>query len=109
MLKRNNQVIFRLNDAELKKFNQMIRKSGVSRQAYLVQYINGFVPPDTPPPDYYSMMRELYYIGNNLNQIAHIANATGLIDSDKYSCNIKLLTETIEKITKAVISPKRIC
>jgi hypothetical protein len=107
-LNRNCKITFRLNEAELAKYKGMVKKSGVSQEAYFRHYINGYVPPDTPPPDYYSMMKELYHIGNNLNQIAFIANATGIIDSDKYQDNIRLLKDTIENITKTVISPKRI-
>lgn len=108
MLKRNNQIIFRLSNDELKKFDAMLKRSGVSRQSYLLHFIKGYTLPDAPPPDYYSMMRELYHIGNNLNQIAYIANATGLIDEEKYRENVQLLKDTIENITKAVISPRKI-
>lgn len=109
MLKRNNQIIFRLNDDELIKFNLMLKRSGVSRQAYLLHFVNGYILPDKPPPDYYAMMKELYHIGNNLNQIAFIANSTGIIDSEKYDENIQLLKNAIDKITKDVVSPRRIC
>ena len=47
-----------------------VRKAGLSREAYLRHLVNGLMPQDSPPPDYYAMMRELHGIGNNLNQIA---------------------------------------
>jgi hypothetical protein len=90
------------------KFKGMVKRSGVSQEAYFRHYVNGFVPPDAPPPDYYSMMKELYHIGNNLNQIAFVANATGIIDSEKYSRNVVMLTDAIEDITMTIIAPRRI-
>ena len=74
MRKRNNRVVFYLNDDELAALNCKVQKSALSRETYLRQLINGLVPRDAPPPDYYAMMREIYHIGNNINQIAQKAH-----------------------------------
>ena len=71
MRKRNVAILFRLNKKEAEALDKKVKKSGLNREAYLRQLISGVVPKDAPPPDYYSMMRELHKIGNNLNQIAH--------------------------------------
>ena len=70
MRKRNVAILFRLNKKEAEALDKKVKKSGLNREAYLRQLISGVVPKDAPPPDYYSMMRELHKIGNNLNQIA---------------------------------------
>lgn len=74
MRKRNVAILFRLNKKEAEALDKKVKKSGLNREAYLRQLISGVVPRDAPPPDYYSMMRELHKIGNNLNQIAQKAH-----------------------------------
>ena len=66
--------MFRLNRKEAEALDKKVKKSGLSREAYLRHLINGVVPRDAPTPDYYAMMRELHQIGNNLNQIAQKAH-----------------------------------
>ncbi|MDL2225039.1 MobC family plasmid mobilization relaxosome protein [Eubacteriales bacterium OttesenSCG-928-M02] len=79
----------------------------MSQSVYLRHLINGVVPNDAPPPDYFSMMRELHGIGNNLNQIAQKAHVLGAIDVQRYDENVKMLHQAIQAITKAVILPRR--
>ena len=80
MRNRNIRIQLWLNKKEADRLDKSVKKSGLSREAYLRHLINGLVPPEAPPPDYYSMMRELYRIGNNLNQIAVKAHTLGVID-----------------------------
>ena len=74
MRKRNVHIQFWLDKKEAEAFQKKVRKSGLSREAYLRHLVNGLEPQDAPPPDYYAMMRELHGIGNNLNQLAVLAN-----------------------------------
>ena len=60
----------RLSRKEAETLKKRVMKSGLSREAYLRQLINGLVPTDAPPPDFFAMMRQLHAIGNNMNQIA---------------------------------------
>ena len=63
MRKRNIAILFRLNRKEAEALDKRVKKSGLNREAYLRQLINGLVPRNAPPPDYYSMIRELHQIG----------------------------------------------
>ena len=74
MRKRNVHIQFWLDKKEAKAFQKKVKRSGLSREAYLRHLVNGLEPQDAPPPDYYAMMRELHGIGNNLNQIARHLN-----------------------------------
>ena len=107
MRKRNIPILFRLNKKEAESLDKKVRKSGLNREAYLRQVINGVVPRDAPPPDYYSMMRELNNIGNNLNQIAQKAHMFHVMDVQKYDASMRLLENAIKRITEAVILPER--
>lgn len=106
MRKRNVAILFRLNRKEAETLDKKVKKSGLNREAYLRHLISGVVPRDAPPQDYYSMMRELHRIGNNLNQIAQKAHTLNVIDVQQYDRNVQILESTIKKITKEVILPE---
>ena len=107
MRKRNIAILFRLNRKEAETLDKQVKKSGLSRETYLRQLINGLVPRDAPPPDYYSMMRELHQIGNNLNQIAQKAHVLNVIDVQRYDREVRKFRQAVEQITEAVVLPER--
>lgn len=108
MRKRNIAILFRLNRKEAEALDKRVKKSGLSREAYLRQLINGLVPRNAPPPDYYSMMRELHQIGNNLNQIAQKAHVLNVIDVQRYDQEVRKFRQAVEQITAAVVLPEKI-
>lgn len=108
MRKRNVAILFRLNRKEAEALDKKVKKSGLSREAYLRHLISGVVPRDAPPPDYYSMMRELHRIGNNLNQIAQKAHVLNVLDVQRYDRDMRMFEDTVKKITEAVILPEPI-
>jgi len=106
--KRTIRVRFWLDDDEAAKLNCAVAKSGLSREAYLRTLICGLIPTDKPPPDYFLMMRELHSIGNNLNQIAQRANATGNIEAARYERNVAELRQITSRITAAVFEHRKL-
>ena len=106
MRKRNVAILFRLNRKEAETLDKKVKKSGLSREAYLRHLISGVVPRDAPPPDYYSMMRELHRIGNNLNQIAQKAHILNVFDVQRYDRDMRLFEDIVKRITEAVILPE---
>lgn len=107
MRKRNIQIIIRLDKDEHQRLCKLVKKSGLSQEAYIRHLIDGVVPNDAPPPDYFSMMKELHSIGNNLNQIAQKAHVLNVVDVQRYDENMRLFNQTVRKITNAVILPRR--
>ena len=107
MRKRNIEIIFRLNESEAEALERKVKQSGLSREAYLRQIIKGIVPKNTPPPDYYSMMKELHKIGNNLNQIAQKAHVLNVVDEQRYDKAVRHFEQTVRVITEAVILPDK--
>ncbi len=105
MNNRNYEIKVRLTQAEMAHLTRLVRASGLSRETYLRRLISGVVPKDAPPPDFFSMMRELHYIGNNLNQIAIKAHALNAIDAKHYDDGMRLFEEAVQKILSAVLDP----
>ncbi|ANU54989.2 plasmid mobilization relaxosome protein MobC [Acutalibacter muris] len=103
---RNIEIKVRLNRKEAESLNKRVRKSRLSREAYLRHLINGSVPRDAPPPDYFSMMRELYRVGNNLNQIAQKAHTLNVLDVQRYDASVREFESAVKKITEAVVLPR---
>lgn len=106
MRKRNVAILFRLNRKEAEALDKKVKKSGLSREAYLRHLISGVVPRDAPPPDYFSMMRELHRIGNNLNQIAQKAHILNVLDVQRYDRDMRMFEDTVKKMTEAVVLPE---
>ena len=106
MRKRNVHIQFWLDKKEAEAFQKKVKKSGLSREAYLRHLVNGLEPQDAPPPDYYAMMRELYRIGNSLNQVAQKAHMLNVVDVQRYDAGVRQLEAAIKKITEAVILPQ---
>jgi len=105
MRKRNNLIQVWLSDDELSKLDIQAQKCGLSRAAFLRQLICGIQPKELPPPDFRPMMRQLYYCGNNLNQIARKAHALNIIDTQRYDNAVKLFRKAVIEISKTALGP----
>jgi hypothetical protein len=105
---REVKITFRLSHSERERFKQRVQKTKLSQEAYLRQLINGFIPTDAPPLDFHDVMRQLHYIGNNLNQIAQKAHAINLLDAKRYDENTALLKKAIVEIINGVMQPRKV-
>lgn len=105
---RNIEIKVRLNRKEAEALNKKVKKSRISREAYLRHLINGVVPQDAPPPEYFDFMRELHRVGNNLNQIAQKAHVLNVIDVQRYDREVRKFRQAVEQITEAVVLPERV-
>lgn len=93
----------RLTERDFKLLERRARKCGLTKSAYIRQLLHGYKPREAPPADYHAMTRELKEIGNNMNQVAFMANATGLIDEAGYYENVIQLRDAIKRIEQAVV------
>lgn len=107
MRKRNIRKQVWLNERENLCLQKYASKAGLSQENYLRALIKRYVPKELPPIEYHAMMRELHAIGNNLNQIAARANATGHIDRPVFQYEANRLRKAIQDIQAAVTSPER--
>ena len=104
---RNIEIKVRLNRKEAEALNKKVKKSRISREAYLRHLINGVVPQDAPPPEYFDFMRELHRVGNNLNQIAQKAHVLNVIDAPRYDAAVRQFEKAI--LRRRLFCPGRWC
>lgn len=107
MRKRSISVLVRLNEKEQQHLASQVKKSGLSQEAFIRTLINGYVPKALPPPDYFGMMRQLHAIGNNLNQLAAKAHATGHLDRAIFQQEAEHLRRAVQHIQQTTTSPER--
>ena len=82
----------RLDNKEYQAFMKCVKKTGLSQEVYLRHLISGLVPQEAPPSEYFDFMKELYRVGNNLNQVAQKA--------------VRQFEKLVQDITRAVILPR---
>lgn len=79
MRKRHMQVLFRLDEQEHARFMARVKKSGLSQQTFAQKAVLDKPIKEQPPADYPKLVREIAACGNNINQIARLANSTGSV------------------------------
>lgn len=99
-LKRNITITVRLSEKELSLLNGDVQRTGLSREAYIRSLINGYVPASRPSDDFKSIMKHLHNACNNINQIAMVANKTGII-TEGYQNELEQLKRITLEIKKA--------
>ena len=107
MTKREIEIKVRLNQKEAEHLNRQVEKCRLSREAYLRHLIAGVVPREAPPPEYFAFMREMHYVGHNLNQIAQKAHVLNVVDTKRYDEDSKRLEKLIREVTAAVVLPAK--
>lgn len=95
-----------LTKKEHDRLRELAVKSGYSKSSYMRQLLNGFIPPAMPPKEFYEFTYELNKIGVNINQIAKIANMTGVIDSKSYKRDYEQLKDILRDIQNKYLSPE---
>lgn len=93
MRTRNHRVNFWLNDKELAHLKQQVDQSGLSMEGLIRSLIMGIEVRPKPPEQYVALLHNLSAIGNNLNQIAHIANGQKYIRQAELNEAVKLVQE----------------
>lgn len=81
-----NKVIkqtIRLTEKQHSHLKIQAQKSGLKMEPFVRKLIMGVEVKARPPNEYAQLIKEVNAIGNNINQIAHIANATGTISQNE--------------------------
>ena len=75
MRERNHYIGLWLDDLEFNHLTVLCAATGLSTSTLVRKLISGTQLRPRPPDQYAGLLRELSAIGNNINQIAHWANA----------------------------------
>lgn len=80
---KRTQINFRLTPAERAHFEKQAATNGMSISKYIkaTALLNAPKQPKIDHDDAVAMIHEMRKIGNNINQLAHAANATGRVAS----------------------------
>ena len=86
---RDRAVTVRMSDAEYYKLKSRVRESGLSQQSYIISAaINSYVTTSDTidvlkniSKTFAGVEQQLRGLGTNVNQMAHIANGTGMTPS----------------------------
>ncbi|MFR3174977.1 MAG: plasmid mobilization protein [Acutalibacteraceae bacterium] len=79
------KMLFCMTEAQSEKLRSLAVMARLTRSAYIRRMIDGVVPQERPPYDFYKILTQMRYISNSMNQLAKKANATGHVDAEKIS------------------------
>ena len=108
MRRRNHRIWTYLNDDEYDHFLKSVQSTGITKEGYVRSLLSCNIPPPIVPDVLHDIIKELRFIGNNLNQIARIANASNHIKDDEYQSNVDRLFEEILSIKQEIARPTKI-
>jgi len=107
MRKRNNRIFVRLSDDEYDLIKSRIQKTGLSKEAYLRSLLTGSTPREKPDERFYTAMKDLAGIANNVNQLARKANAFGSIHSRMLQVEAEKWSQLQTEIREVVLLPEK--
>ena len=87
-------ITLRLNAGEYAHLQEQGEATGLKMEPLLRQLIMGVNLRPRPPDTYAALLRELSAIGNNINQLAHQANARDEATRDEISEAARLVRQT---------------
>lgn len=99
-------VHIRLSKEENDDLNEKVNLCRLSKSALIRLLIKGYKPKEKPDERFYAALKDLYAIGNNLNQLAYKANKLNLIDKDEYKKQVDYLNNFIASIEKEFLEPE---
>ncbi len=108
MRHRNVQIPFRLTEDEAARLNDLVRRSGRSREDFLRTMIAGYVLREKPDPEFYKILRELSAIGNRLNQLTAKAHSLNFIDTPMLDKEVAEWRAFQMEIRKKYLLPEKI-
>lgn len=95
---RNTAVLVRLSQKEKEHLKAQAAACALKMEPYIRKLIMGNIIRPRPPDEYVKLLREINAIGNNINQIAHIANAEHRISEDKIETVLQMQNDIMRLV-----------
>ena len=103
MKQRNHEIKIRFSPDELAALNAQVKKTGISREHFCRNAIQGVAIRENPPVDLHKLIWEIRRVGNNIDQILMIANSKGILNIPDLRKAIDDLRETEKLIVSQYI------
>ncbi len=99
MLKnRNIKISVRLSETEHMQLKTKAEKAGLKNEPFIRSLISNIKLQEKPSEEYKLLLRELSAIGNNINQIARVANSCGSVEKAQLVAMRSRIDELWEKV-----------
>ena len=95
---RTTAVLVRLSEKEKEHLKSQATACALKMEPYIRKLIMGKEVRPRPPDEYIKLLREINAIGNNINQIANIANAEQHISESKINEVLHLQNEIMRMV-----------
>lgn len=99
---RNNRLTLRLTDDELKIFDEKLKKTGLSQQAFLYKMVFENYIAIIDFKEIAALRNEFNKIGININQITRKVNETQVLEKSELAIMNKLVREANERVDDVV-------
>lgn len=100
MRNRNRRFSLWLNETEFNHLEEQAEISGLKKEPFIRKLIMSTEIRPRPPDEYRKILFELSAIGNNINQIAHIANAEEHISTEKINEAVRLVDRAVSLVRR---------
>lgn len=100
MRKRTQAILIRLTEKEKSHLQKQAANAGLKMEPYIRKLIMGEEIRPRPPDDITKLIREINYIGHNINQITRKANAYDTVTQNELSEIQRLLGEIYREVKK---------
>lgn len=100
MRTRNHRFSLWLDDKEFKYLTKQSEIAGLKKEPYIRKLIMGKEILPRPPDEYYKILREINAIGNNINQIAYIANSQKHVSAENINNAVKMVGDIMDIVRK---------
>lgn len=104
---KNNYFKARLTEEEKADYMRKAQKCCLNQSALFRMLIKGYEPKEKPDEEFYTHMRTLSGIANNINQLAIKAHTYDYIDTDELENALKKLNEFQLAIQQKYLEPEK--
>lgn len=99
MAEQKRKLSVRVNESEYAHLRRQAQITGLKIEPFIRSLIMNSELRPRPPDEYGKIIRELSAIGNNVNQIARVANSLGKINFDELQ-KMQVALDNIWKVVK---------
>ncbi len=96
---------YQFTEYEYARLKELTAKSGRKEVDVIRDLILDGDIIEAPGPEFYEAINQIRAVGVNINQIAHIANATGIIDAESYKKEAEKLDRLAADLKRIALQP----